>query len=80
MSIETPFCITAISTHPEHPGIVAVGLFNGEILVYDIRQNEPLVASILDKNDLHNDEVTILKWIKDIKSGKKKFLVSHISS
>ena len=51
-------------------------MFLGEILVYDIRQNEQLAASILDKNDIHNDEVTILKWIKDVKSTKKKYYVT----
>ena len=50
--------------------------FKGEILVYDIRQNEPLVASILDKNDFHNDEITTLRWIKDVKTSKKKYYVN----
>ncbi len=47
----------------------------GEIFIYDIRQTDPFVASILDKNDVHNDEITVLKWIKDPKSNKKKFYV-----
>lgn len=43
--------------------------------VYDIRQSDPIVASVTDKNEMHRDEVTVLKWIKDPKSSKKKFLV-----
>jgi hypothetical protein len=43
--------------------------------VYDIRQSDPLVASVTDKIELHRDEVTDLKWIKDPKSAKKKYLV-----
>ncbi len=27
--IETSYCVSSIATHPEHPGIIAVGLFNG---------------------------------------------------
>ena len=76
VTIDTSCCITALAPHPEYPGIIAVGFFNGEIHVYDIRQTtDPLVASITDKNEVHRDEVTCLKWIKDPKTSKKKYLV-----
>ncbi len=76
-TIETSNCISAIAAHPDYPAIIAVGLFNGEIHVYDVRQPEPLVATITDKNELHRDEITSLKWFKDPKSSKKKFLVIY---
>ncbi len=78
VTIETSSCISSIACHPDYPGIVAVGLFNGEINVYDIRQPDPLVATVTDKNELHRDEVTVLKWIKDPKTSKKKYLVIFI--
>lgn len=74
--IETSYCVTAVAPHPEFPGIIAIGLFNGEIIVHDVRENDSLVASILDKNDLHSDEITYLKWIREPNSSKKKFFVS----
>ena len=76
ISIETSACITSLAAHPEYPAIVAVGLFNGEIFVYDIRQDDPLVAHVNNKHEMHNDEITNLKWIRDAKTGKKKYLVS----
>ncbi len=75
MTIETSCCISSIACHPDYTGIVAVGFFNGEINIYDIRQTEPLVATVIDKKELHKDEVTVLKWIKDPKTSKKKYLV-----
>ena len=81
VSIETSSCVSALATHPEYPTIVAVGLFNGEINVYDMRQagsvadGDPLVAAVTDKNEMHKDQVTVLKWIKNAKTAKKKFMV-----
>jgi len=34
-TLETDFCPTALAYHPERPTIVAAGLFNGEIRVWD---------------------------------------------
>jgi WD40 repeat protein len=75
MSIETSSCISSLATHPEYPSVVAVGFFNGEIHVYNTREAESLPTSILDKREMHKDEVTCLKWIKDVKTSKKKYLV-----
>ena len=75
LAIETSFCISALATHPEYPSIIACGFFNGEIHVYNIREEDPLAATVTDKREMHLDEVTALKWIKDPKTSKKKFLV-----
>lgn len=77
MSIETSSCISSLATHPEYPSVVAVGFFNGEIHVYNTREAESLPTSILDKREMHKDEVTCLKWIKDVKTSKKKYLVCN---
>ncbi|CAF1068723.1 unnamed protein product [Brachionus calyciflorus] len=77
--IETPCCVSSISTHPEHPAVVAVGLFNGEIHVYDTRQDDPLVATVTDKKEMHTDEITNVKWVKDPKANKKKFMLLSCS-
>lgn len=75
MVFETSFCISAMATHPEYPSVVAVGLFNGDIQVYNVREVEALAAVITDKREMHRDEVTVLKWMKDTRTSKKKFLV-----
>ena len=76
MVFETNFCISAMCTHPEFPSVVAVGFFNGEIQVHNIRESESIAASITEKKEMHKDEVTSLRWIKDYKTAKKKYLVS----
>jgi WD40 repeat protein len=47
--------------------------------VYDVRQADQLVATITDKKELHRDEVTALKWFKDPRSAKKKYLLLSTS-
>ena len=78
-TIETSSCISAIAAHPEYPAIIGVGLFNGEVYVYDVRQSDQLVASVTDRKELHKDEVTALEWFKDPKSAKKKYFLLSAS-
>ncbi|CAF4393379.1 unnamed protein product, partial [Adineta steineri] len=40
MTVETSTCVTTVACHPERPGIVAAGLYNGEILVWDFREQD----------------------------------------
>ena len=92
MMVETSTCVTALACHPERPGIVAAGLYNGsmnpcvddieidwlilgEILVWDFREQDSLMARVLERQDLHRDSVTSLQWIREPKLAKKKFIV-----
>lgn len=75
MSVETSCCISSLSTHPEYPSVVAVGFFNGDIHVYNTRETDTPPTTVTDKREMHKDEVTVLKWIKDAKTSKKKYLV-----
>ena len=53
----------------------AHSLFLGEILIWDIREQEPLIARVLDRQDLHRDAVTSIQWIREPKLAKKKLIV-----
>jgi hypothetical protein len=44
-------------------------------MVFDLRQSDPLVASIIEKRDVHGDEVTVVQWIKDSWTAKRKYIV-----
>ncbi|CAF4108500.1 unnamed protein product, partial [Rotaria magnacalcarata] len=79
ITIETSTCVTTLACHPERPGIVAAGLYNGEILVWDFREQDSLIARILERQDLHRDSVTSLQWIREPKLSKKKFILVSTS-
>lgn len=75
MSIETACCISSLATHPEYPSVIAVGFFNGELHVYNTRETDSAPLIVTDKREMHKDEITVLKWIKDVRTSKKKYLV-----
>ncbi len=52
--IETSYCISSIATHPEHPGIVAVGLFNG----LSIFHSDSRKAHFLDCIQVYESTIT----------------------
>ncbi|CAF1418009.1 unnamed protein product [Adineta steineri] len=79
MTVETSTCVTTVACHPERPGIVAAGLYNGEILVWDFREQDSLIARVLERQDLHRDSVTSLQWIREPKLSKKKFILVSTS-
>ncbi|CAF0871139.1 unnamed protein product [Adineta ricciae] len=79
MTVETTNCVTALACHPERPGIVAAGLYNGEILVWDFREQDSLIARVLERQDLHRDSITSLQWIREPKLSKKKFILVSTS-
>ena len=47
----------------------------GEILVWDFREQDSLIARVLERQDLHRDSVTSLQWIREPKLSKKKHIV-----
>jgi len=55
-------------------------LIIGEILVWDFREQDSLIARVLERQDLHRDSVTSLQWIREPKLSKKKFIVSYLIS
>ncbi|CAF4198446.1 unnamed protein product [Rotaria sordida] len=79
MNVETSTCVTTLACHPERPGIVAAGLYNGEILVWDFREQDSLIARTIERQDLHRDSVTSLQWIREPKLSKKKFILVSTS-
>jgi hypothetical protein len=48
--------------------------------VWDFREQDSLIARVLERQDLHRDSVTSLQWIREPKLSKKKFIVSFFAS
>ncbi|XP_044581779.1 cytoplasmic dynein 2 intermediate chain 2-like isoform X1 [Cotesia glomerata] len=55
---ETNSCVTCLSFHPIEPSIIAAGLFNGDVLLWNIADTLSQSLSIT----VHNDVVTSLMW------------------
>lgn len=61
--IPTPSGVMTIDFHPEHPWLIAVGLYDGSVAVYDVRRKNaaPLYAST-DPQVKHTDPVWQVRW------------------
>ncbi|KAH3765413.1 WD repeat domain 34 [Pelomyxa schiedti] len=69
--VELGSCAMCILCHPLRPSIVAVGTFNGEIVLIDVDATEDPTIGTTNLNDVnaHREPVTALCWLT---SGRSK--------
>jgi len=73
-----PTGVMCLDWHPESPSLLAAGLYDGTVVVYDVRNkhNKPIYESTV-RTQKHTDPVWQVKWNPDI---TKKFNFYSISS
>ncbi|GLG97322.1 WD repeat-containing protein 34 [Gryllus bimaculatus] len=67
--LETPSCITSLQYHPHLPTILAGAMFNGEIIVWDLHREEPVITSSASHNKQgngHKDAISQISWIRNV--------------
>merc|ERR1719248_433526 len=66
--------VCSLDWHPRHPALLAVGLYDGTVLVYDVRarNKKPIYASTVRTNK-HTDPVWEVRWNTDESSGVLNF-------
>lgn len=78
IAIMLPCCVMSIAFHPSQPTIIAGGLYNGEIRVWDIaNEEEPLLMSSKIDDLFHREPVSDIIWVRDyLDSGRGYNIVS----
>ena len=75
--------VMCLDFHPQHPSLLAMGCYDGSVLVYDIknRSNTPIYSSCL-RSGKHSDPVWQVCWRHDPHNGSysKEFNFYSISS
>jgi len=66
--------VCCVDWHPTHPAVLAVGLYDGTVLVYDVRAKtkKPIYQSTVRTNK-HTDPVWEVRWNDDAASGTLNF-------
>lgn len=59
-SVPTSSCVTALSTHPYEPAIVAVGTAGGEVHVWNLQKGQ--FDADIGNSIFHEDRVTKVSW------------------
>lgn len=65
---QTESGVMCLDFHPQNPALLAVGLYDGTVMVFDIRlkgNNKPIYMSTV-RTDKHTDPVWQVKWNDDI--------------
>ncbi|KAI4489761.1 hypothetical protein M0804_003943 [Polistes exclamans] len=58
-TLEVNSCVTALSYHPVEPSILAAGLFNGDVLVWNLRNDDSIIPIYVY---IHGDTVSQIYW------------------
>merc|ERR1712182_146630 len=66
--------VCCLDWHPLHPALLAVGLYDGQVVVFDVRTRtkKPIYASTVRTNK-HTDTVWEVRWNADESSGTLNF-------
>jgi dynein intermediate chain 1 len=66
--------VCSLDWHPSHPAVLAVGLYDGTVLVYDVRARtkKPIYQSTVRTNK-HTDPVWEVRWNNDQTCGTLNF-------
>ncbi|GMH64127.1 hypothetical protein TrLO_g315 [Triparma laevis f. longispina] len=64
--IKTPSGVTSIDFSSAHPNMIAVGMYNGTVAVYDVRRDVDFDVPVLESGSMeqkHMDPVWECKWV-----------------
>lgn len=77
MTFQTSDNVMCLDWHPHSPSLLAVGLYNGAVQVFDIRDKNKLpIYSSSVKTNKHTDPVWQVKWNHDISKHLNFYSIS----
>lgn len=61
-SLDVASCVTAICTHPTDSFILACGTISGEVVVWNLQRDEPIIIGNIT---LHGEAVAHMEWLQN---------------
>ncbi|XP_063792522.1 cytoplasmic dynein 2 intermediate chain 2 isoform X1 [Pseudophryne corroboree] len=75
--VDVPSSVMCLAFHPSQPSLIAGGLFNGEVLVWDTsRTDDPLIGRTGLSIDSHMDAVYQVSWLQDLPQAHRLQVLS----
>ncbi|KAK5620116.1 hypothetical protein CRENBAI_001907 [Crenichthys baileyi] len=75
--LDVPAAVTSVCCHPKQPALIAGGLYNGEVVVWDTsRTQDPVLAQTGMSADSHREPVYQVAWVPLQKKGELGVLSS----
>lgn len=82
IEIQVQGYVMCLAFHPTHPGVLAGGTYNGELLIWDTSSGEldPLVASSTIDDYFHREAIQAVNWIQaDLSGGSDAYQIATVS-
>ena len=64
LNIDAPNCVTEVKWHPTEPVILVGGTFNGQIILWNIDEQNPVVHMSEIDEYYHREAITSLIWVR----------------
>ena len=64
LNIEVPNCVTDVAWHPAEPVTLAGGTMNGQIILWDIDEQNPVIHQSEIDEYYHREAITSLIWVR----------------
>ncbi|XP_073397219.1 cytoplasmic dynein 2 intermediate chain 2 isoform X1 [Dendrobates tinctorius] len=75
--LDVPSSVMCLAFHPSRPSLIAGGLFNGEVLVWDTsRADDPLIGRTGLSIDSHMDAVYQVRWLPEVPQPQRLQVLS----
>ncbi|XP_077140493.1 cytoplasmic dynein 2 intermediate chain 2 isoform X2 [Ranitomeya variabilis] len=75
--LDVPSSVMCLAFHPSRPSLIAGGLFNGEVLVWDTsRADDPLIGRTGLSTDSHMDAVYQVRWLPEVPQPQRLQVLS----
>ncbi|XP_040294075.1 cytoplasmic dynein 2 intermediate chain 2 isoform X1 [Bufo bufo] len=75
--LDVPSSVMCLAFHPSRPSLIAGGLFNGEVLVWDTsRTDDPLIGRTGLSIDSHMDPVYQVRWLQEVAQSHRLQVLS----
>jgi len=82
IALEVDSCLMSIAFNPENPPIIVGGTFSGEVLIWDLSQDDDNFFVCSSKNiELHQEPITKVVWLEEpISSRARKYKLVSVST
>ena len=64
LNIEVENCVTEVSWHPAEPVMLAGGTMNGQIILWNIDEQQPVINMSEIDEYYHREAITSLIWVR----------------
>eukprot|EP00794_Sanderia_malayensis_P005363 gene5363-6034_t len=73
-SLDVECCLTSVAFHPEHPPLLAAGTFTGELIIWDLSQDDDnFITNSSHRDETHQEPITKVFWLPNTSLRSRRY-------